>query len=388
MKNLKVFCVSTLCSLLISSSVFSTEDDNKKVNGTNLSTGIKYALKSISSNCFLDGRASGGQEALLNSTADLNNGYIQWVIKASPNNTYVLKSISSNCFLDGRASGGQEALLNSTADLNNGYIQWVIKASPNNTYALKSISSNCFLDGRASGGQEALLNSTVDLNNGYIQWNFIPTSYKLKAVMSDFEYLTNVEDVLNRNKKSDFIGEYQISVGKDTVGSNISRTFQKTISDSFSWGLNQNISSETSLEINAGIPLIGGAKTTVSMSASFGSNQDWSSGKDVTFSATDVLIPEVPGLYKMSGWVETAENVELPFKSRIVLTATGDKLSKDGTIKKDATLGKEAIEYLLKFEDFNGTIITRNAYSIVASIEGTMRGSYGMSTFTKTEKIG
>ena len=220
------------------------------------------------------------------------------------------------------------------------------------------------------------------------QWNFIPSSYKIKAVMSDFEYLTNVEDVLNRNKKSDFIGEYTISVGKDTVGSNISRTFQKTISDSFSWGLNEKISSQTSLEINAGIPSIGGAKTTVSMAAEFGSTQDWSSGKDVTFSATDVLIPEVPGLYKMSGWVETAENVELPFKSRIVLTATGDKLSKDGTIKKDATLGKEAIEYLLKFEDFKGTIITRNDYSIVASIEGTMRGSYGMSTFTKTEKIG
>ena len=388
MKNVKVFCISTLCSLLISSSVFSTEDDNKKVNGTNLSTGIKYALKSMSSNCLLNGRASNGQEAWLHNTQDLTNPLVQWVIQSAPNNTYALKSMSSNCLLNGRASDGQAAWLHNTQDLTNPFVQWVIQSAPNNTYALKSMSSNCLLNGRASDGQAAWLHNTQDLTNPLVQWSLIPSSYKLKAVMSDFEYLTNVEDVLNRNKKSDFIGEYQISVGKDTVGSNISRTFEKTISDSFSWGLNEKISSETSLEINAGIPLIGGAKTTVSMAAEFGSTQDWSSGKDVTFSATDVLIPEVPGLYKMSGWVETAENVELPFKSRIVLTATGDKLSKDGTIKKDVALGKAAIEYLLKFEDFNGTIITRNAYSIVASIEGTMRGSYGMSTFTKTEKIG
>jgi hypothetical protein len=299
-------------------------------------------------------------------------------ISPAPGVKYALKIRSSGYYLDGRSESEKEVWVTHRDPIGDPVLNWTIESMGDGYYALKVCSSGYYLDGRNESEKEVWVTNRNPKGDPVLNWAFIPTSYKLKAVMSDFEYTTDIQKVLNSNKKSDFMGEYEISVGKDTVGSSISRTFQKTISSTFSWGLNQKISYTTSLEINADIPLIGGVKTTVSMGAEIGSSQDWSSRKDISFSATDVLKPEIPGLYKMSGWIETAENVELPFKAQVVFTATGDN---------NAKLDNKAIEYLLKFEEFNGTIIARNPSDIVVSITGTMKGSYGMTTFTKTEKI-
>ncbi len=386
-----------LMSIGFSANLFATEIQN--VDGTDgkVVTGFTYTLRNPCTGRFL--RAGGGDGEYTNAQSvkqgyDYHGGWVSWKLSKNSDGDYSLYNPNSGRFL--RAGGGDGEYTDAQSvkqgyNYHGGWVSWKFIKNPDNSFSLQHPGTGRFL--RAGGGDDEYTNAQsvkqgYNYHGNWVSWDFIPSSYKLKAVMSEFEYLGNVEEILNSNKKSDYMGEYTIDVGTHTVGSNISRTFEKTISSSFAWGLNQNISSETSLEINAGIPLIGGATTTVSMSASFGSNQDWSSGKETKFSATDVLIPEIPGLYKMSGWVQTAENVELPFKSKVVLTATGDTVNNNGSIQSNTNLPKEMIESLLKYENFDGTITKRHAYDLVLSITGTMTGSYGMSTFTKTEKIG
>lgn len=71
-------------------------------------------------------------------------------------------------------------------------------------------------------------------------WEFVP-SFKLKVVLTDFEYDQNIEEILNAHKRVEFIDEHIIEVDESTVGSKISRTFTKNITDSFSWGLSQTL---------------------------------------------------------------------------------------------------------------------------------------------------
>lgn len=43
-----------------------------------------------------------------------------------------------------------------------------------------------------------------------------------------------------------------------TVGSKISRTWKKTVTDSFTWGLNQKIGMSVEVEVKAGFLMFGG----------------------------------------------------------------------------------------------------------------------------------
>lgn len=69
--------------------------------------------------------------------------------------------------------------------------------------------------------------------------------------------------------------------------------------------------------------MVGGAKTTVTTSLEVGANQNWSKSKSYDVSATAEMTPNKPGMYKLSGWVNIAENIELNFRAKALFTATG-----------------------------------------------------------------
>ena len=68
-------------------------------------------------------------------------------------------------------------------------------------------------------------------------WKFVP-SYKLKVVLTDFDYGQKIEEILNSHKQSEFMDSHTVDVDEATVGSKISRTFRKSVTDSYTWGLN------------------------------------------------------------------------------------------------------------------------------------------------------
>jgi hypothetical protein len=60
------------------------------------------------------------------------------------------------------------------------------------------------------------------------------------------------------------------------------------------------------------------------------------------------MTPNEPGTYKMSGWVDIADNVLFDFKAKALITATGTKWRKDGSIGEGAAMDGPAIDTFLR----------------------------------------
>jgi hypothetical protein len=54
---------------------------------------------------------------------------------------------------------------------------------------------------------------------------------------------------------------------------------------------------------------------TVSASGTLGSEQTWNTEKTNTLSVTGTLVPNKPGKYRMSGWADTVEGLELRYEA-------------------------------------------------------------------------
>ncbi len=61
--------------------------------------------------------------------------------------------------------------------------------------------------------------------------------------------------------------------------------------------------------------MLGGGSMTVSASGTLGSEQTWNTEKTNTLSVTGTLVPNKPGKYRMSGWVDIVEGLELRYEA-------------------------------------------------------------------------
>ncbi|KAL5517536.1 hypothetical protein EMCRGX_G003095 [Ephydatia muelleri] len=116
--------------------------------------GTKYAIRSLSSGRFLDGRNPGMYDPILSdgSRTPSSDTYLQWIISPISNtdNLFSIRSVSSNRLLDGRNPGMSEVIIsdgnrNPETDV---YLQWKMVKLTELTYALLSQSSGQYLDGR------------------------------------------------------------------------------------------------------------------------------------------------------------------------------------------------------------------------------------------------
>eukprot|EP01084_Bolivina_argentea_P233792 393685_1 len=97
----------------------------------------------------------------------------QQLVKARPNQlvqfgiVYALKSVSSGNYLDGRG-GDAEPLMTNRNPKGDQFLLWVV-IQTNNGFALKSCSSNKYLDGR-SKEKEPLMTYRDPMNDKFLQW--------------------------------------------------------------------------------------------------------------------------------------------------------------------------------------------------------------------------
>ena len=83
------------------------------------------------------------------------------------------------------------------------------------------------------------------------------------------------------------------------------------------------------MECSAGIPLSGGIKTTINVSSELGLSKEWSNSSTHEISSIAVLNPKSSGVYKVSGWVEIADNIELNFRAKASISAKGIRVNKE-----------------------------------------------------------
>ena len=144
------------------------------VDGLDKIKGIIYAIKSVSSDKYLDGRNQKFTNPLITARKPKGDKFLNWnIIKT--NIGFALKSISSGYYLDGR--GGQSNPLMTNRDpTNDKYLNWTFEKTnggPSNI-AIKSVSSGRYLDGRDPNHQDPLMTDRNPVNDKWLQWVIIP----------------------------------------------------------------------------------------------------------------------------------------------------------------------------------------------------------------------
>lgn len=155
-----------------------------------------YTLRSMSSDLYLDGRGPRDENKIhLTSSTNRNpafENFFEWEFEVLPGlGRVALKSISSNRYIDGRAPGYNKPLL---ADANRfdpskeKGLQWIItKVDPpiadfgNDTVFLRNIGSGSYLSGPQSIG---LVGSNNPFSDSTIHWKLVKTATQKYVVLT------------------------------------------------------------------------------------------------------------------------------------------------------------------------------------------------------------
>merc|ERR1712019_46092 len=96
------------------------------IGNVELHYGVKYAIKSVSSGKYLDGRNQNYNNPLITNRNPANNRFEQWTFQKTNGgtNNVAIKSVSSQFYLDGRNSKYNNPLLTNRNPMNDEYLQW------------------------------------------------------------------------------------------------------------------------------------------------------------------------------------------------------------------------------------------------------------------------
>ena len=131
--------------------------------------GVVYAIRSVSSGKYLDGRG-GHQNPLITARNPRGDKYLNWRFKRT-NLGWAIHSVSSSFYLDGRG-GEAEPLMTNRDPTNDKFLNWRFERTNGGNIAIRSISSNRCLDGRNQDYSNPLMTARDPFNDQYLQWRF------------------------------------------------------------------------------------------------------------------------------------------------------------------------------------------------------------------------
>jgi len=144
-----------------------------------LEAGVKYAVKSVSSGKYLDGRNPEHKNPLLQERTPVGDKFLHWTVEFMDGHM-ALRSVSSGRYLDGR--GGQkepELTIRNRAHIAektySKFLKWKIYPVGDGTFGLRSISSGRHLDGRNGKKNPLMMNGSPAFDKRF-QWEFVKVS--------------------------------------------------------------------------------------------------------------------------------------------------------------------------------------------------------------------
>jgi len=153
---------------------FCTKNGDIRIGNVELHFGVVYAIKSVSSGRYLDGRSHKDDNPTLANRSPAGDWWLHWtIVPTNAENQFALKSVSSGRYLDGRTKETNPLITNR--DPSNDYLlQWTFEKTNGgaNNVAIKSVSSQKYLDGR-NGEIDPLLTDRDPMDDKFLQWQFI-----------------------------------------------------------------------------------------------------------------------------------------------------------------------------------------------------------------------
>jgi len=154
--------------------VFCTKNGDIRIGNVNLHFGVVYAIKSVSSGRYLDGRSHKDDNPTLANRSPAGDWWLHWtIVPTNAENQFALKSVSSGRYLNGRNQETNPLITNRDPS-NDYFLQWTFEKTNGgaNNVAIKSVSSQKYLDGR-NGEIDPLLTNRNPMDDKFLQWQFI-----------------------------------------------------------------------------------------------------------------------------------------------------------------------------------------------------------------------
>merc|ERR1719410_2885001 len=140
------------------------DDEYIRIGNVELHYGVKYAIKSVSSGFYLDGRNQNYNNPLLTNRNPKGDKYLHWtIVPTNVKNQFALKSVSSGFYLDGRNQNYNNPLITNRDPTNDYHLQWTFEKTNGGTYTPEYMYIGCYKD----SGNRAL-------RYGPHQWGYTP----------------------------------------------------------------------------------------------------------------------------------------------------------------------------------------------------------------------
>lgn len=359
----------------------------------NLYTGIFYKIKSRWGTILVSNGEVGENNAGLEKDND-QNIYLPgtWVLLPSNRaNFYRIKNVNK-LLLDDWGGKMSEDSASTYHDYNGDNQIWeitkvdgkiVFASDPDRWFKIKSYNKVVLDSWGGKVGQKAASVQEDAFPNENQIWRFVPTGFSTNLEISNFEYESNARDLILQKQKMELVDEQRIQIDNNTIGSSVSRTFTKSVTNTFSWGLNEKIGFSSTVSLKFGLMVE--ASLSYTLNVEFSANQQWTSSKTNEISSSATLIPNCAGNFSAIGWVNLAENVVLPFKAKATVTARGYRVKSDGSFDENAQYNNLSLFKVLDFSNLQNLLST--TYDVYFKVSGTLKGSFGLTASTTFKTI-
>ena len=187
---------------------------------------------------------------------------------------------------------------------------WKLIPQNDGTFRLKNkhwrgYGDCCLLDG--NGASKNVYRSAF--LNDYTKWRFAPVEYDFKCFLKNFK-MPDLQPFLDGAQRPIL---FTSSINADVLGAKFAVEIGENMKNSFTWGLNQEISIGVEMGVEAGIPGIGSASLKTSVNASVGAHQEFGKETDVHYKKTLEFTPTETGNYRAYMVIWKAEDVQVPF---------------------------------------------------------------------------
>lgn len=218
-----------------------------------------YLIKNPLSGRFLRGNDSEAEQVGLTMNlrgVDYHGEWLYWYFEANADGTVTICNTLSRRYLRCDNNGNEQihlTLAKRGLEYHGDWLHWRLESIGDDKYLIQNPLSGRYL--RADNNKDEALVPTaakrgIDYHGDWLIWTITPASSTFKVKLTSFDF-ENSDDIIKNSKgkiSRDTIDQVTFNVTEDTVGSEISKTFKKSIKESFNYEFTQTYGITASLE--------------------------------------------------------------------------------------------------------------------------------------------
>lgn len=329
--------------------------------------GLYYGIRHVKDGMVLD--AATDKPCVVN---EWNSGdWQRWSFQPVANGVYVVTQKQQGLSLD--CATGKAPALNPTN--NGGYQQWTVTDLGGGYCSIRQVVTGLALD---CGDDGVYLN---DYNAGdYQKWQLFPAALTWNATVDDINYVNRTEPP-GADKIDMLAAVTWNNPSSARVSFNRTVSFERASSVTWQWDANLTVGIEASYK--AGLPLVGGAESKLSVEFSFGVSNSYTDTETITYTDSFQVDIDPNSAVQVHVTLDWVEDFSTPYVAYMWVAANADIA---GGVR---ALTTDEIINLLTQSGFTADNIVDRSVSdrVLVKFSGTLNGSFGTNATVVTKNV-